>query len=375
MEADRQVARQAGSQTDRKVYRQGVRQTWRETDREQDRRRERHTGSHTDWEADRQRARHSGSQTDMEPERHVERQTGSRTDEKRDRQGARQMGYLKYTPETRAKVARLAMEIGPQTSVETMSKEVGKQLSDGTVRVRSIKKSYKNEVKRQGTNVILSLPRKNVGKPLKLGNLDAEVQKFVWNTKDNEGVVNRLLVMSAARGIMLQKDRSLLSEFGGHIDITKAWANSVLDRMNYVQRKSTKSARKLPTDYKENKADFHTRIQDAVREHNIPDEMIVNWDQTGVPIVPRFYQGKTDACHPVFNFAEERDVHHTAYHWSTEDSMNRYIDTSITPYMDGQWERLNVGHFGPLAIRTFRPQAEDTSAPSRGHFGPGSSPR
>eukprot|EP00058_Branchiostoma_floridae_P013771 XP_002599259.1 hypothetical protein BRAFLDRAFT_64393 [Branchiostoma floridae] len=39
-----------------------------------------------------------------------------------------------------------------------------------------------------------------------------------------------------------------------------------------------------------------------------------------------------------------------------------------------RWARMSDtsadGHFDPLPIKTFRPQAEDTSAPSRGNFGP-----
>eukprot|EP00058_Branchiostoma_floridae_P022909 XP_002608399.1 hypothetical protein BRAFLDRAFT_95409 [Branchiostoma floridae] len=74
--------------------------------------------------------------------------------------------YGKYTPETRAKIARLAMEIGAQKTAVQMSEEVGKQLSESTV--RSIRKSYEKEVKRQGTDAIASFPRKNVG-PRKSG--------------------------------------------------------------------------------------------------------------------------------------------------------------------------------------------------------------
>jgi len=289
--------------------------------------------------------------------------------------------YGQYTPETRAKIAKLCIEIGPKKAAEKMSKEVGKQINESTA--RSIKRSYEKEVKRQGTNDIASFPRKNVGKPLKLGDLDADVQKFIRNTRDNGGVVNRCLVMSTAKGIVLQKDCSLLSEFGGPIEITQAWANSFLNRMNYVQRKGTKAARKLPTDYEETRDEFYARIQEAVRKHNIPADMIVNWDQTGVPIVPVggwtleeagsrqvavvgledkrqitalltislagellppqvLYQGKTEACHPNFPFPEEWDVHHTPSHWSTEESMKRYVDTIISPYMAGQRERLGL---------------------------------
>ncbi|KAI8493143.1 hypothetical protein Bbelb_291470 [Branchiostoma belcheri] len=39
-------------------------------------------------------------------------------------------------------------------------------------------------------------------------------------------------------------------------------------------------------DFEETKDAFHGKIEEAVREHNIPDEMVVNWDQTGINVVP-----------------------------------------------------------------------------------------
>ncbi|CAH1247839.1 Hypp8025 [Branchiostoma lanceolatum] len=150
--------------------------------------------------------------------------------------------YGQYTAEARAKIAKLCIEIGPTKAAEKMSEEVGRQLNESTV--RSIRKSYEKEVKRQGNNNIPSFPRKTAGQPLKLGDLDADVQKFVRDTKENGGVVSRALVMSAAKRIVSQKDRSLLSEYGGPIVITQAWANSFLHRMNCVERKGAKAARK-----------------------------------------------------------------------------------------------------------------------------------
>ena len=41
--------------------------------------------------------------------------------------------------------------------------------------------------------------------------------------------------------MVLFADRSLLLENGGHIEITQAWALSLMNRMELVKRKSTKS--------------------------------------------------------------------------------------------------------------------------------------
>ncbi|CAH1248540.1 Hypp8221 [Branchiostoma lanceolatum] len=52
------------------------------------------------------------------------------------------------------------------------------------------------------------------------------------------------------------------------------------------QRKGMKAVRKLPADFEESRDSFHERIKEAVAQHHILDDTVVNFDQTGVPIVP-----------------------------------------------------------------------------------------
>jgi hypothetical protein len=65
------------------------------------------------------------------------------------------------------------------------------------------------------------------------------VQTFVNNIRTSGGVINTAIVMASARGIVLAKDRPLLFENGGHIELTKSWAVSLLKRMGMVKRKGT----------------------------------------------------------------------------------------------------------------------------------------
>ena len=94
----------------------------------------------------------------------------------------------------------------------------------------------------------------------------------------------------------------------------------------------------------------------------IPPEMILNWDQTGLNLIPSsswtmeqrgaqrveitglndkrmitavfcgtltgdflpiqfVYQGNTDRCHPKYNFPEDWHIAHSPNHWSTEETM------------------------------------------------------
>ena len=46
------------------------------------------------------------------------------------------------------------------------------------------------------------------------------------------------------------------------------------------------------------------------------------------------YQGKTDQCHPNAQFPSDWDIFHTENHWSNEQSMLRFVDTIISPYIN-----------------------------------------
>jgi hypothetical protein len=56
--------------------------------------------------------------------------------------------------------------------------------------------------------------------------------------------------------------------------------------MNFVKRKVTKAAKKIPADFDQLCHNFYSKIQTFVIEHSVSDELIVNWDQTGVFLVP-----------------------------------------------------------------------------------------
>ena len=56
--------------------------------------------------------------------------------------------------------------------------------------------------------------------------------------------------------------------------------------MGYVKRKGTKAARKLPTDFNEQKNHFLRILKEKITENKIPAELVINFDQTGLKIVP-----------------------------------------------------------------------------------------
>ena len=69
--------------------------------------------------------------------------------------------------------------------------------------------------------------------------IDGMVQSYIRRVREEGAGVSTQIVLGAARGILKTIDKQKLREFGGHIDLSRQWALSLLRRMNIVQRKAT----------------------------------------------------------------------------------------------------------------------------------------
>jgi hypothetical protein len=125
---------------------------------------------------------------------------------------------------------------------------------------------------------VSKLPKKDRGRPLLLGKYDAELLEYMYirNIREFGGIV-----ISSAKGLLKFHDPDVLQT----LDLGKTWAESVLC-LGYTKRKGTKVARSKPEDFEKTKMDYIERIEKCVNEHNIPDDLILNWDQTGVKLIP-----------------------------------------------------------------------------------------
>ena len=90
--------------------------------------------------------------------------------------------------------------------------------------------------------------------------------------------MNRSVIIAAARGTISAKYRQVLTEYGGPIELTNCWAQSFLRRLNF-ERKGTKTTRKI-------KETCLCKINEIVSQSNAPYDLIINFDQTNVYIVP-----------------------------------------------------------------------------------------
>ena len=134
---------------------------------------------------------------------------------------------------------------------------------------------------------VVSLPTKPQGRPLLLGQeLDKAVQDYIEALRVAGGVVNSTIIVAAANGIVSAKDPSLLVSRGGSISINKNWAKSLLSRMKYVKRKCSNAGKVSLPNFKTIQAVFLADLKAEVLMNDVPDELILNWDQTGLPIIP-----------------------------------------------------------------------------------------
>ena len=93
---------------------------------------------------------------------------------------------------------------------------------------------------------VTALLLKKCGRPLTLGEaLDTDVQKYIRALRLAGTPVSCSLVLAAAEGSVVSKDRTLLADNGGHVMFTRGWALSLLKRMGYVKQKALTKKGKL----------------------------------------------------------------------------------------------------------------------------------
>ena len=176
--------------------------------------------------------------------------------------------YNSYTCEQRAQIGKYAVENGPTKAPRHFSKLLGIDVPEPTA--RRLKAEYLKELDDQVT----CLATKQSERPLLLGNShDKTVQDYINALREAGGVVNTAIVMAAAEGISA-KDRSLLLQNGGHIEITQSWAKSLLLRMGYFRRKCSNAGKVSVVQFQELKENFIADIQAEVLMNDIPLEII-----------------------------------------------------------------------------------------------------
>ena len=302
----------------------------------------------------------------------------------------KQRKYTTYSDEQRAEVGKYAAENGNAAALRKFKAEIP-NLGESTVRF--FKKRYLDELRVSPGVPVTTIASRKRGRPLTLGEIDEEVQKFIRALRKAGTAINTAVILAAAEVIVTSRDRTLLAEHGGHIRLTKSWAASLMERMKLVKRRGSTQMKTALTEtvFKEVKAKFHSRVQEVTGKHQVLPQIIINWDQTGINVVPAstwtmeeqgskrvpiagfgdkrqititvgvsmsgemlplqiLYAGKSERCHPAYSFPPDFAIWHTPNHWANGNTTVRYINTIIVPYVNSVRERMELAPNHPAIV-------------------------
>uniref|UniRef100_A0A0P6D7J8 RNA-directed DNA polymerase n=1 Tax=Daphnia magna TaxID=35525 RepID=A0A0P6D7J8_9CRUS len=136
--------------------------------------------------------------------------------------------YATYPPQFRLEIGRFAAEYGCQEAADYFKERVGHEIPESTVRGLRDKYVAQQRTSEEQITNLNALPR---GRPLRLGPHDEAVQECIRELKRSGERVNAFVAMATARQVLLQKEPSLLPEFGGPVKLTTNWAKSFLKRI------------------------------------------------------------------------------------------------------------------------------------------------
>ena len=311
------------------------------------------------------------------------------------KKGKKRGEYQKLPPEDKLTVAKYACEHGVAKAVQHFK---GKKLKNSSV--SDWKKLYEKELKDRrkfavyGEEVVVSsLPVKQCGRPPLLGaKCDTLLKKLIVSMRSRGSPVGTAVVCGVGRGIMLKHERASLEEFGGTVRLNKEWAKSVLRRLGYTKRRGNSKSKILPENFEKIKEQFLIDIKSVVKMEDIPGELILNWDQTAMKIVPSsawtmekkgskrveiaavddkrqitalftcslagkflsvqlIYKGTTTRCLPK-NVPFPKDWHltYTENHWSNTGTMVDYVNNILVPYVVETRKKLGLSQDYPALV-------------------------
>ncbi|VDI50083.1 Hypothetical predicted protein [Mytilus galloprovincialis] len=212
--------------------------------------------------------------------------------------------------------------------------------------VRAMKKKYLVHSKESNHQPVNALTPEKRGRPLLLGDLDKDVAAHIRSIREAGGIVNQAIVIATARGLVKHKNPTLLSE----ADSGTSSERVPKQPENYQLTLSTK------------KSEFHRIINETVTKYQVPPQLIFNFDQTGLKIVPVSnwtleMEGSKQV--DIIGLEDKREITgllgstsdgcllppqilYQESHWSNEQSMVRYIETVLVPYTDKVKEELDL---------------------------------
>ena len=221
------------------------------------------------------------------------------------------------------------------------------------------------------------------GRPLSLPEeLDFKLQKFLMNIRKAGGIVNQHVV----KGVLMGFIKSDMEKYSRQLEfsVTRGWLQHLYARMNYSQRMATTSRPTITKSiWEEVRLKFLHAIVNICIEYQVPDELVINIDQTpskyvatgkvtmaekGSRHVSRkgsddkrqitatlsetlsgkilpfqlIYKGKTKRSIPSSKFPEGFLLSANPRHWSNEAETIKLLDGIIKPYIEKTKELLHL---------------------------------
>ena len=173
-------------------------------------------------------------QTDKTQENQAQLVEISRVDDNTEKSKKRG-NYQKLSPEEKARVGKYACEHGMAAALRHF-KEMGLKETS----VRDWRNAYQKIVNEKSKDakvgeaiVIKTLPGKKRGRPPILGcSLDEKLQEMIHSLRERQTAISSTVVAGLGWGLLLKYNKTLLSEYGGPLELNKSWAHSVLRRMD-----------------------------------------------------------------------------------------------------------------------------------------------
>ena len=188
--------------------------------------------------------------------------------------------YTNWTDENRWRVGEYASQNGNSAAVRYFKKKFP-SINESTV--RGFRRRYEENLKAGETaKKCLTKNVSPTGRPPLMGHLDEEVQKYLRSVADRGGIMSRAVAVCVAKSLIKRNPTVL-----GSLEINETWAQSLLRRMDFLRRqKTTDKVRISDGARKEIEYQFYHQITSLIERHNIPDELVINFDQTPCKMVP-----------------------------------------------------------------------------------------
>ena len=195
--------------------------------------------------------------------------------------------YVNWTPEQRGKIGEIAHKHGISSALKHFAGEYP-NLKKQTV--FEFKKAYENLKSSQQD--VTKIDSKNSGRPKLLPeDLMKKTIETVQSLRLKGAPISSSIINAIAKGIVIANDRMLFVENGGHLSFSDSWARNICNEM---ERNGKKMKRRMATTYKipvapafleEEKFKFQRNLITLVKKHKIPEELILNYDQTPLSYV------------------------------------------------------------------------------------------